>query len=94
MNKYELMTMTHGSKGEETAKKLSQEVQKLITSLGGKLNNSSFWGKRKLSYKIGQENEAYYDVMDFELDSAKITSFKSKLNLIDNLLRYLVTAKS
>ena len=94
MSKYELMTMAHGSKGEDTAKKISQEIQKIITSLGGSLVDSNFWGKRKLSYKIKQETEGYYDVMVFEMDSAKIAEFKSKLNLIEALVRYLITAKS
>jgi len=94
MSKYELMTMAHGSKGEDTAKKISLEIQKIITSLGGSLVDSNFWGKRKLSYKIKQETEGYYDVMVFEMDSAKIAEFKSKLNLIEALVRYLITAKS
>lgn len=94
MNTYELMTMVHGSKGEENAKKISQDIQKQITSLGGKLVNENFWGKRKLAYKIKLELEAFYDVMEFEMNSSDISKFKSNLNLMDSLIRYLITAKS
>ena len=94
MNKYEMMTLTKGSDGEESAKKLSKEVAELITSLGGKVIETDFWGKRKLAYKIRQDTDGFYEVIIFELSKDHIDKLKSKLNLMNNLVRYLVTAKS
>ena len=94
MNKYELMTLAKGSQGEMKAKELSKEVAELVKSLGGKIEKSDFWGKRKLAYKINQETDGFYEVVDFELPKEKISELKKKMNIIDNLVRYLITANS
>lgn len=94
MNKYELMTLAKGSAGEDNAKKLSQEVHELITSLDGKVAKADFWGKRKLAYKIRQETDGFYEVISFDLAKNQLEKLKSKMNLMKNLVRYLVTAES
>ncbi len=94
MNKYELMTLTKGSAGEESAKKISKEVSELITSLKGKVTETDPWGKRKLAYKIRQETDGYYEVLIFEISKDQIDKLKTKLNLMNNLVRYIVTARS
>ena len=94
MKNYELMTLTKGTAGESVAKEMTKTVKELIESLGGKVTKSDFWGKRKLAYKIRVETDGYYEVTQFEFPSDKIDNIKKKLNLEDNLVRYLITAKS
>ncbi len=94
MNQYELMTLTKGTLGEPKAKEVSQKVSETISSLGGKVLKSDFWGKRKLAYLIRQETDGFYEVIDFELSADKVEILKKKLNLEEFLVRYLITAKS
>ena len=86
------MTLTKGSLGEENAKKVSKESTDIISSLGGKVLESDFWGKRKLAYKIGQEKDGFYEVLVFEFQKDQIKDLKTKLNLVENLVRYLISA--
>lgn len=94
MEQYEIMTIAKIALGEAGYKDLSKKIQELIKSLGGKVLKTDHWGKRKLAYEIKHETEAFYDVMEFELDSKSIDELKSKLNLMDDIIRYLITAKS
>lgn len=89
---YELMTITKIDLGEEKAKEVSKNVQAIISSLNGKVTKNDFWGKRKLAYEVKHNTEGYYDVITFELDSDKVSKLKSKLNLVQEVIRYLVTA--
>lgn len=93
MQKYEIMTLAKGSSSEDNAKKLSDEVHSVISSEGGKVLDSDFWGKRKLAYKIKQETDGFYEVIEFEIEPSKIDSVKTKLNLKDDLVRYLITVR-
>ncbi len=88
---YELMTIAEQNLGEEGAKKLSAEIQEIVTSLGGSIMETKYWGKRGLAYPIGSDTEGYYDVLTFELDSANVEQLKSRLNMTDGLVRYLIT---
>ena len=94
MTKYEIMTLSRGTIGDVKAKDLVKKVTELITALGGKIIKNDSWGKRKLAYKILHETDGYYEVMEIELPGDKLDSLKKKLNLEDELLRYLITATS
>lgn len=93
MKSYELMTIYKISLGEEAAKKLSSDVAKLITTLGGSMVDSNFWGKRKLAYEIKHTKEGFFDVMTIQLPTDAIANFKTKMGLMTDIIRYLVTAK-
>lgn len=87
------MTIANITLGEDGSRNLSNSVKDLISSLKGKVLNNDFWGKRKLAYEIKHESEAFYDVISFEMDSSNLSKLKSKLNLLEGLIRYLVTAQ-
>ena len=89
---YELMTITKIDLGEEKAKDVSKNVQDIIVSLEGKVIKADFWGKRKLAYEVNHTTEGYYDVVTFELGTDKVAKLKAKLNLVQEVIRYLVTA--
>ena len=91
MKKYELMTMYKSSLGEDGTTTVSNSIKDLISALSGKVLDSTALGKRKLAYTIKHEKDAYYDVMQFELDPSSVAKFRSKLNLTEGLLRYLIT---
>ncbi|MFC1621805.1 30S ribosomal protein S6 [Patescibacteria group bacterium] len=93
MRTYEIMTIAKGSKGEDSAKELSQQITKIITDLGGEILEGDYWGRRKFAYKIKSETEGFYDLKTFKLPELKILSLRTKLNIVENLVRYLIIAK-
>lgn len=90
MQKYEIMTISKGKLSEESARSLSNSTKDLITTNGGKILNSNFWGKRKFAYEIKGQSEGWYDVIEFESEEAGISKIKQKLNIVDDLVRYLL----
>ena len=94
MKPYEIMIIYKTELGDQGAKDSSAKVQELITSMEGKITKMNFWGKRKFAYEIKHKQEGYYDVINFDLDSAKISKLKTKLNMLNGLVRYLITALS
>ena len=91
MAKYEMMTISKVALGEEGARELSNSIKDLITSLKGKILNSDFWGKRKFAYEIKHSQEGFYEVLEFEMGKDSIKDLKGKLNLQNDLVRYLVS---
>ena len=88
------MTIYKIDLGDQAARDLSSKTQEIITSMEGKIIKTLFWGKRRFAYEIKGKQEGYYDVINFEMDPEKISKFKSKLNMLNGLLRYLITAQS
>jgi len=90
MKTYEMMTIIKGDLGESGAKDVLQEVTKIIVDLNGEVIKDDFWGKRKFAYKINHEQEGYYEVKNFNFPPEKMKELKAKLNLVANLVRYLI----
>ena len=92
MKKYELMTIAKITLGEDGARALSNAIKDLISANKGKIINSDFWGKRKFAFEINHEQEGFYEVIELEMEPASIDNLKTKLNLEDGLVRYLISA--
>lgn len=91
MKNYELMTIVKATLSEAEATKVADAVTKLIETQKGNITDNNGWGKRKLAYKVGAEKEGYYAVIKFEMEPDNLLVLKSKLNLNEGLLRYLIT---
>lgn len=87
------MTIYKITLGEDGARELSNSIKDTISSLKGKILNSDFWGKRKFAYEIKHDQEGYYEVIQFEMAPSDLLELKTKLNLQNNLVRYLITAE-
>jgi len=92
ISKYELMTIADVALGVDGAKDLSVTIGGEITALEGKVLETKFWGKRRFAYEINHVTEGYYDVINFEMDGSGMDKFRLKLNLIDGLVRYLISS--
>ena len=92
MQKYEIMTITDVELGEEGAQTMSNSVKDLISDNKGKVLDSKFWGKRKFAYEINKRSEGFYDVIEFEMPTDKVELVRTKLNLQNGLVRYLISA--
>lgn len=93
MTQYEIMTITDTSVGEDGARSISNQIKDLITAKKGKILDSDFWGKRKFAYEMKRKDEGFYDVIKFELDAEEMPDVKLRLNLINGLVRYLVSTE-
>lgn len=93
MKKYEIMTISDLDLGEDGARDISNKIKDLIGDNKGKVLDSDFWGKRSFAYEVNHKMEGFYEVISFELDPKSMAKFKQKLNLINGLVRYLITAQ-
>ena len=60
-----------------------------ITELNGSIKYNESWGLRNLAYPINNNKKAFYEFMNIELPGENIETLNSKLNLNENVIRYL-----
>ncbi len=83
MNTYEFTFLL----GDE---KEVKSMQTTLKAVEGKVVSEKAWGEKELSYPIGKANKAFYYTWIIQLDSAKVTDFKQKINFGEKCLRYLL----
>jgi len=90
MRNYELTFIVHPEleKGGVTA--AIERVKQLIVEGGGQVNKVDPWGKRRLAYPIRKQREGYYVVMQVQLPPEAVSELERRLELDEEVLRYLV----
>ena len=63
--------------------------EQTLSDLNGNIVYKESWGLRTLAYPIKENKKAFYEFMNIEIPQDKIEDLNSKLNLNDNVIRYL-----
>ena len=91
MKQYELTFLIHPDL-EMNTDAVVGKVKELIDANGGKVVKEANEGKKRLAYTIkGQEFAVYY-YLEVELPAEAPVKISSALNIVDEVLRYLLVA--
>lgn len=88
---YEVMVMINATLRENEAKKELETLAKWVDKNKGRVTVNDFWGKRPLAYRIKGQNEAYYGVVNCELNADRSPAMHKMLRLEKGVVRYLMT---
>ena len=75
-----------------SSNELSNELKShtdMLSELNGNVVYQESWGMRNLAYPIKNNKKAFYEFMNIEIPGENIKSLNSKLNLNENIIRYL-----
>jgi small subunit ribosomal protein S6 len=89
MVQYEIAVLYHPDL-EVDLSKAEERVKKIITENGGEVKGEDNWGKRKLAYKIDNQEHAIYVFYTVELPTDKVQKVEATLNITDEVIRYLI----
>ncbi len=82
MNVYELIFLLN-KEGE------LKNIKGIIAADDGQVIAEESWGTKTLKYPIKKQVSATFYSWQIQLDGAKLSNIKNKLNLNENLIRYL-----
>ena len=90
MTKFEIKKVKENILDEETIKKTSEDLQKLINKKPSKVIEFKEMGRKKLAYPIKKEVSGYYYVMNVEVTHDTLQEFDRKVSINENVLRHLI----
>jgi small subunit ribosomal protein S6 len=89
--KYELMFILPTTLTEDKRLEVIKELEELIASKKGEIIHRDDWGKRHLSYRIAKNDEGYYLIYYFTLNSgADVREIDEHLRLDQDILRHMI----
>ena len=89
MKEYELSILFHPDL-EMNLDPAVTKVKKLIETSGGKITKEEPEGKKRLNYKIGDNEFAIYYFLNAELPAEAPAKISNTLGITDEVIRYLV----
>lgn len=75
---------------EEGREALIFKVTELLTVNGANILKTDKWGERKLAYLIDKKKTGFYVLTTFEIDGTKLAEVESKLNITEDVMRYII----
>ena len=74
---------------EEIAKSVTQ-VEEPIKKLGGQIESSKSFGRRRLAYRIARQSEGCYHLVEFRMPPDQLGELKRLLRLNETIVRFLI----
>ena len=90
MRESELTVVLSGETTSAKKKQTKEFIEKLVKTGKGSIAKFDDWGKIDLAYEIKRESEGVFLHFTLELSPESANNIKSKLNLKEEIIRYLL----
>ena len=88
--KYELVYVVSPVATDEQVSELHTQIEGVVQRMGGRVEKTENWGRRKLAYEIGHQKEGTY-VLEVIMGSGDLMKeIDRRLKVIDYVIRHLI----
>lgn len=87
--KYELVYIVSPEATDEQVAEVHTQVDAVVQRLGGQLEKTENWGRRKLAYEIGRHKEGTYVLEVIHGSGELMKEIDRRLKVLDSVIRHL-----
>ena len=87
--KYELVYIVSPEATDEQVAEVHTQVDAVVQRLGGQLEKTEAWGRRKLAYEIGRHKEGNYVLEVIHGTGELMKEIDRRLKVLDSVIRHL-----
>jgi small subunit ribosomal protein S6 len=90
---YEILYIVRPELDETQLNEAVASVNRLIENLGGRVQKTDVWGRRRLAYEVRHLREGQYVLTDFQVEPARVPEMEATLKISDTVFRHLIVRK-
>ncbi|MGL4403607.1 MAG: 30S ribosomal protein S6 [Fusobacteriaceae bacterium] len=94
MKKYEIMYIINPTILEEGREATIEKVAGILAKAGANVLKNEKWGERKLAYPIDKKKTGFYVLTTFEMDGTNLVEVEGKLNINEEVMRYIIVKQA
>lgn len=87
---YELAYVVSPTVTDDGVNELHERISEIVGQLGGTVDNTDIWGRRRLAYEINRHREGTYVIVLISGPGGMVTELERRLRVMEQLLRHLV----
>jgi small subunit ribosomal protein S6 len=88
--KYELVYVVSPEASDEQVADLHTQVEAIVQRIGGQIEKTDNWGRRKLAYEIGRHKEGTYVLEVIDGGGELMKEIDRRLKVTDLVIRHLI----
>ncbi len=86
---YEHIYLARQDVSAQQVEELTSQYTEIITSGGGSVTKSEYWGLKSLSYRIKKNRKAHYTLMNINAPHAAVEEMERQMGLSEDVLRFM-----
>jgi small subunit ribosomal protein S6 len=90
VRQYELVYILPPDSTEQQIAEIHEQVESVVSRMGGQIEKTDNWGRRKLAYEIGRHKEGVYVLEVINGSGELVKELDRRLKVIDQVVRHLV----
>ena len=87
--KYELVYVISPDVSDDQVNELHTQIEAIVQRMGGQIEKTDNWGRRKLAYEIGRHKEGTYVLEVIKGDGDLMKEIDRRLRVTDLVIRHL-----
>ena len=88
--KYEFVYVISPDVSDDQVNELHSQIEAIVQRMGGQIEKTDNWGRRKLAYEIGRHKEGTYVLEVINGGGDLMKEIDRRLKVIDTVIRHLV----
>ena len=88
--KYELVYVISPDVSDDQVNELHSQIDAVVQRMGGQIEKTDNWGRRRLAYEIGRHKEGTYVLEVINGNGELMKEIDRRLKVIDTVIRHLV----
>ncbi len=88
--KYELVYVVSPVATDDQVSELHTQIEAVVQRMGGRIEKTDNWGRRKLAYEIGHQKEGTYVLEVIDGSGELMKKIDRRLKVIDYVIRHLI----
>ena len=90
VRQYELVYILPPDSTEQQIAEIHEQVESVVSRMGGQIEKTDNWGRRKLAYEIGPHKEGVYVLEVINGSGELVKELDRRLKVMDQVVRHLV----
>jgi small subunit ribosomal protein S6 len=86
---YEHVFLTRQDAPNAQVDTLTEQFKGIITSGGGQVTKTEYWGLKSLTYRIKKNRKAHYTLFNIDAPSAAVSEMERQMSLNEDVIRYM-----
>jgi len=90
---YEALVILKAAGTEQDVARAAAQLEEQVKKLGGKMERSEPWGRRRLAFRIERQNEGYYQFLRFQAPPARVAELERLFRLNEAIVRFMILSE-
>ncbi len=86
---YEHVYLARQDVSPQQVETLTGQYKNIITSLGGKVTKTEYWGVKSLAYRIKKNRKAHFTLLNIDAPPAALAEVERQQGLSEDILRFI-----